>query len=82
MNDSALVRKGTNLVVTSMAERRPVALREAARIEGRATLRTTKTRFVPRLTNSLHLNFFPIPTSRELECAANNILAVLTCSAK
>jgi hypothetical protein len=61
--------KSTNLVVTSMTERSPIFLRETARIEGRATLRATETRFVPRLTDSFHLNeFFPIQTSCELEC--------------
>ena len=35
----------------------PVSLREAARIERRTTLRTAKTRFVPRLANRLHLLF-------------------------
>jgi hypothetical protein len=47
--------KGTNLVVTSMAKRIPVSLRKTARIEGRATLGTTKTRLVPRLANGLNL---------------------------
>lgn len=38
-----------------MAKRIPVSLRETARIEGRATLGTTKTRLVPRLANGLNL---------------------------
>jgi hypothetical protein len=72
-------KKGTNLVVTSMAERSPIFLRETAGIEGRATLRATKTRFVPRLANSFHLNFyfyFSIPTSCELKCEVKDHLRV------
>jgi hypothetical protein len=38
-----------------MAKRIPVSLRETARIERRATLRTAETGFVPRLANSLNL---------------------------
>jgi hypothetical protein len=40
-----------------MAERSPIFLGETVGIEGRATLRATKTRFVPRLANSFHLIF-------------------------
>jgi len=64
-------RKGANLVVTPMAQGTPVSLREAARIEGRTTLRTTKTRFVPRLANCLDLVF--IPTNRELSTNTNGL---------
>jgi hypothetical protein len=70
-NNTTLVRKGTNLVVAPMAKRIPVSLRETARIKGRVALRTTKTRFVPRLTNGLHLDY--IPTSRELEFGVNDL---------
>ena len=53
-----------------MAERSPISLRETAGIEGGATLRATKTRFVPRLANSFHLNYyyFQFPTGCELKC--------------
>ena len=54
-----------------MAQRVTVSLREAVRIEGRATFRTTKTRFVPRLADSLHLVII-IPLSCELEIQTIN----------
>ena len=41
-----------------MAKRISISIRKAARIEGCATLRTTKTGLMPRLTNGLHLVIF------------------------
>jgi len=63
--------RAMQLVVTSMAERSPVSLRETAGIEGRATLRATKTRFVPRLANSFHLlcKIYILVAARALRCS-------------